>query len=167
MNTQTIFMCVVALLIGMLVANMLQNVCGCKKVVEGYDGESYNNIYGNRTLQEVLNIPARGAIDPGDDKAFRGPGRDSDQQCGGVFGEFPANKVDICNELKTIAGDDATDEDTYTYNNLQAYINDINVDGGVECTVDKVFKTAYQLEESGPFDSSSSAFNNWVSLCNQ
>jgi len=37
MNTQTIFMCVVALLIGMLVANMLQNVCGCKKV-EGFRG---------------------------------------------------------------------------------------------------------------------------------
>ena len=37
MNTQTIFMCVVALLIGMLVANMLQNVCGCKKV-EGFSG---------------------------------------------------------------------------------------------------------------------------------
>lgn len=35
MNTQTIFMCVVALLIGVLVANMLQNVCGCKKV-EGF-----------------------------------------------------------------------------------------------------------------------------------
>ncbi len=32
MNTQTIFMCVVALLIGMLVANMLQNVCGCSKI---------------------------------------------------------------------------------------------------------------------------------------
>ena len=35
MNTQTIFMCVVALLIGMLVANMLQNVCGCNRV-EGF-----------------------------------------------------------------------------------------------------------------------------------
>jgi hypothetical protein len=39
MNTQTIFMCVVALLIGMLVANMLQNVCGCKKV-EGFANDS-------------------------------------------------------------------------------------------------------------------------------
>ena len=37
MNTQTIFMCVVALLIGMLVANMLQNVCGCSKI-EGFSG---------------------------------------------------------------------------------------------------------------------------------
>ena len=28
-------MCVVALILGMLLANMLQNVCGCKNVVEG------------------------------------------------------------------------------------------------------------------------------------
>ena len=40
MNTQTIFMCVVALLIGMLVANMLQNVCGCNNKVEGFGIEN-------------------------------------------------------------------------------------------------------------------------------
>ena len=34
MNNQTIVCCVVALLLGMLLANMLKNVCGCK-VVEG------------------------------------------------------------------------------------------------------------------------------------
>ena len=34
MNTQTVVYCVVALLLGMLLANMLTNVCGCK-VVEG------------------------------------------------------------------------------------------------------------------------------------
>ena len=34
MKTETIVMCVVALLLGMLLANMLKNVCGCK-VVEG------------------------------------------------------------------------------------------------------------------------------------
>ena len=34
MNNQTIVMCVVSLLLGMLLANMLKNVCGCK-VVEG------------------------------------------------------------------------------------------------------------------------------------
>lgn len=34
MKTETIVMCVVALLLGMLLANMLTNVCGCK-VVEG------------------------------------------------------------------------------------------------------------------------------------
>ena len=34
MNSQTVVMCVVALILGMLLANMLKNVCGCK-VVEG------------------------------------------------------------------------------------------------------------------------------------
>ena len=32
MNSQTIVMCVVALLLGMLLANMLKSVCGCKTV---------------------------------------------------------------------------------------------------------------------------------------
>uniref|UniRef100_A0A6C0C6A8 Uncharacterized protein n=1 Tax=viral metagenome TaxID=1070528 RepID=A0A6C0C6A8_9ZZZZ len=34
MNHQTILCCVVALILGMLLANMLKNVCGCK-LVEG------------------------------------------------------------------------------------------------------------------------------------
>lgn len=34
MNSQTIVYCVVALLLGMLMANMLKSVCGCNKVVE-------------------------------------------------------------------------------------------------------------------------------------
>ena len=34
MKTEQILMCVVALILGMLLANMLKNVCGCK-VVEG------------------------------------------------------------------------------------------------------------------------------------
>ena len=34
MNTEQIIMCVVALILGMLLANMLKSVCGCK-VVEG------------------------------------------------------------------------------------------------------------------------------------
>jgi hypothetical protein len=38
MNTQTIMCCVVALILGMLLANMLKNVCGCKNVVEGFGG---------------------------------------------------------------------------------------------------------------------------------
>jgi hypothetical protein len=37
MKTETIVYCVVALLLGMLLANMLKNVCGCKNVVEGMD----------------------------------------------------------------------------------------------------------------------------------
>jgi len=35
MKTETIVMCVVALILGMLMANMLKSVCGCKSVVEG------------------------------------------------------------------------------------------------------------------------------------
>ena len=36
MNSQTIVMCVIALLLGMLLSHMLKNVCGCK-VVESVD----------------------------------------------------------------------------------------------------------------------------------
>ena len=32
MNSETIVYCVVALLLGMLLANMLKNVCGCKTI---------------------------------------------------------------------------------------------------------------------------------------
>jgi hypothetical protein len=35
MNSETIVMCVVALILGMLLAHMLKSVCGCNKVVEG------------------------------------------------------------------------------------------------------------------------------------
>ena len=38
MNSQTIVMCVVALILGILLANMLKNICGCNKVVEGMKG---------------------------------------------------------------------------------------------------------------------------------
>ena len=37
MKTETIVMCVVALILGMLMANMLKSVCGCK-TVEGNGG---------------------------------------------------------------------------------------------------------------------------------
>lgn len=40
MNSQTIVMCVVALILGMLLAHMLKDVCGCDKVVEGADQTS-------------------------------------------------------------------------------------------------------------------------------
>ena len=36
MDTKTICYCIVALLLGMLLANMLKDVCGCN-VVEGYN----------------------------------------------------------------------------------------------------------------------------------
>ena len=41
MNSETIVMCVVALLLGMLLANMLKSVCGCK-TVEG-QGDDLNH----------------------------------------------------------------------------------------------------------------------------
>ena len=41
MNSETIVMCVVALILGMLLSHMLKDVCGCK-TVEAYHGqESY------------------------------------------------------------------------------------------------------------------------------
>ena len=42
MNKQTIVCCVVALLLGMLLANMLKNVCGCK-LTEGQETCKYNS----------------------------------------------------------------------------------------------------------------------------
>ena len=36
MNSETVVMCVVALILGMLLAHMLKSVCGCGDVVEGY-----------------------------------------------------------------------------------------------------------------------------------
>ena len=39
MKTETIVMCVVALILGMLLANMLKSVCGCK-TVEGLENMS-------------------------------------------------------------------------------------------------------------------------------
>ena len=38
MDTKNIVMCVFALILGMLLADMLKNVCGCKNVVEGACG---------------------------------------------------------------------------------------------------------------------------------
>lgn len=35
MNSETIVMCVVALILGMLMANMLKNICGCNNITEG------------------------------------------------------------------------------------------------------------------------------------
>jgi len=52
MKTEQIVMCVVFLLLGMLLANMLKSVCGCK-VVEG------NNI-----LAEIVDIGGTSHPDP-------------------------------------------------------------------------------------------------------
>ena len=42
MKTETIVMCVVALILGMLMANMLKSVCGCKSV-EGFNLSDCND----------------------------------------------------------------------------------------------------------------------------
>jgi hypothetical protein len=47
MKTETIVYCVVALILGMLMANMLKNVCGCKSnVVEGTE-DTYQGLHGS------------------------------------------------------------------------------------------------------------------------
>ena len=57
MNTEKIIMCVVALLIGMLVANMLTNVCGCKTGVEGFTDPQSTLAGGlgqGKTMKQIL-----------------------------------------------------------------------------------------------------------------
>ena len=44
MNTEQILMCVVALILGMLLANMLKSVCGCKNLIEGQGACSNDNL---------------------------------------------------------------------------------------------------------------------------
>ena len=51
MNSETIVMCVVALILGMLLAHMLKNVCGCK-VVEGREFTAENCWNGCSSTQE-------------------------------------------------------------------------------------------------------------------
>ncbi len=53
MNSQTIVMCVVLFLIGMLLAHMLKSVCGCK-VVEGADQVSPCDKACESTLQTCI-----------------------------------------------------------------------------------------------------------------
>ena len=54
MGTDQIMYCIVALLLGMLLANMLKNVCGCKNVA-GYEGRYSHN---SCCLTKDPNLPA-------------------------------------------------------------------------------------------------------------
>ena len=45
--------CIVALLLGMLLANMLKNVCGCKNVVEGQHGGCKKDDYEQCTFNHL------------------------------------------------------------------------------------------------------------------
>ena len=49
MDTKTIVMCVVALILGMLMANMLKSVCGCNSV-EGFNLSDCNDCVQDRFL---------------------------------------------------------------------------------------------------------------------
>jgi len=55
---ETIVMCVVALLLGMLLANMLKSVCGCKKVVIEGKGENRHNMCQNYVNDFKANFKA-------------------------------------------------------------------------------------------------------------
>lgn len=63
-DTKTICYCVVALLLGMLLANMLKNICGCKDLVEGLDENSscYRWLNDDANLDEQGNKPCGNGI---------------------------------------------------------------------------------------------------------
>jgi hypothetical protein len=69
MNTQTIMCCVVALILGMLLANMLKNVCGCKLVEGQMTGALCDSkddcISGNCGLNPVYNDGRKTCLFPG------------------------------------------------------------------------------------------------------
>ena len=74
MNNQTIVCCVVALLLGMLLANMLNNVCGCK-LTEGYgDGPEYvteSGLFRLHTEEERADKHLRKDLHTLGEKAFQ------------------------------------------------------------------------------------------------
>jgi len=59
MKTETIVMCVVALILGMLIANMLKNVCGCENVVEGGIADSAFNALLDTFILQNTSKPAK------------------------------------------------------------------------------------------------------------
>ena len=81
MKTDTIGMCVVALLLGMLLANMLKNVCGCK-VVEGQHfsvGGSYHGSgHSHATVGDGAEFQVRNDFDLKDNTTFRAGGANID-----------------------------------------------------------------------------------------
>jgi len=50
MGTDQIMYCIVALILGMLLANMLKNVCGCKNVVEG------SKVHGSKLKDYIVGL---------------------------------------------------------------------------------------------------------------
>ena len=85
MNTENIVMCVVALLLGMLLANMLKNVCGCK-VVEGVQASFQRDM--KQSMKKGANIQQIGswsARDPASTVGAKG-GSSTGQRAEGAFG---------------------------------------------------------------------------------
>ena len=159
MNTQTIFMCVVALLIGMLVANMLQNVCGCKKV-EGFgiltaDGSGINGGLGRSPpgQSQITNSVLKNFIDMTNQRfnEYNPPDDDSGFACGGYAGSSESVSVrqamadlgEICNDAES----DDYNTDAFT-TALSGLLTDYENRGdGIVCSP-VVFDSSDKVEEA-------------------
>ena len=69
MEIKTIVMCVVALILGMLLANMLKSVCGCKNIIEGQHNLAKENLTSQkstvlRDLEEHFPHKEVGGMEP-------------------------------------------------------------------------------------------------------
>ena len=60
MKTDQIMYCIVALVLGMLMANMLKNICGCKNVVEGQNDDNSSKVEHISAFQQ-RNLDMRAA----------------------------------------------------------------------------------------------------------
>jgi hypothetical protein len=101
MKTEQIVMCVVALALGMLVANMLTNVCGCKTRVEGLSFGSDKDATGRAMINAGINeIDARSILnDSAGDGCMSG-----DQMCSGPpwTGSLAPDKIDQCFQTRGV-----------------------------------------------------------------
>jgi hypothetical protein len=94
-------MCVIALALGMLVANMLTNVCGCKTRVEGLSFGSDKDATGQAMINAGINeIDARSIQN---DSAGDGCMSD-DQMCSGPpwTGSLAPDKIDRCFQTRGV-----------------------------------------------------------------
>ena len=106
MKTDTIVCCVVALLLGMLLANMLKNVCGCK-LTEGQCSGPYT---GMNVLQQMADGP------DGNPSACRTCLGDNSEQwetnwstnCGGNPSRVPAPAAPASQSTACVGVDEST-----------------------------------------------------------
>jgi len=66
MKTETIVMCVVALILGMLMANMLKSVCGCKNVEGQNNGVAPGFVFAMPEDIEASFKEQQSGLEPGD-----------------------------------------------------------------------------------------------------